>query len=145
MALVLRVTCARDGREHLVAEELMTPGSAGRYVALCGHRLLAAVLACPPGPSCPTCIAVHKAATGGRRSRRTDRPGVWACLNARLRGRRRGHSRPRHASAADPLRSSRPRTGGTGDVPTTVAGPAIHRALGGRPPRLRGEVSSDGP
>jgi hypothetical protein len=98
MAVVLRVTCARDGREHLVAEELMTPGSAGRYVALCGHRLLAAVLACPPGPSCPTCVAVRKAAVAdGRRSRRTDRPGVWARLGARLRGRRRSHSRPRHA------------------------------------------------
>jgi len=117
MAWVLPVTCARDGREHLVPEELMTPGSAGRYVALCGHRLLAAVLACPPGPSCRSCIAVRRAAVaGGRKSRRTDRPGMWARLVAWLRRQRRGYSRPRHAATTGLRRTGRPRTGGTGDV-----------------------------
>ncbi|MFN2496990.1 MAG: hypothetical protein ABR608_13955 [Pseudonocardiaceae bacterium] len=39
---VLRVSCGRDGREHLVAETVMTPHSAGHYPALCGHPVWAA-------------------------------------------------------------------------------------------------------
>lgn len=135
MALVLRVTCASDGREHLVPEELMTPERAGRYVALCGHQLLAATLTCPPGPSCQLCVAIRKATTAsGRKSRRTARPGVWVRLSARLRGRRRSRTRPRHASGRRPAAVGSPPTGGTGAVLITVAGPVIHSTLGGKPP-----------
>lgn len=59
-AVVLGVTCGRDGYEHLVADEAMTPGCAGRYPAICGHRVWAAVLACPSGPPCPACVAVRR-------------------------------------------------------------------------------------
>lgn len=83
-AVVLPVTCARDGREHLVAEDEMVPGKAGRYTTVCGHRMLAAVLACPPGPPCPRCVTIYSAEV---RSRRTNRPGVWARLAARRHGR----------------------------------------------------------
>lgn len=82
---VLRVTSTRDGREHLVAEEAMTPGSTGRYVAMCGHGVWAAVLTCPPGPPCSDCIvAANRDAEAVRRRHRTDRPGMWARLTARL-------------------------------------------------------------
>lgn len=75
---VLPVTSARDGREHLVAEHLMTIGSAGRYPALCGHRVWAAVLACPSGPPCRDCLAVRNPRSSGhRRQRRTNRRRVW--------------------------------------------------------------------
>lgn len=47
------VTSTRDGFEHLVADTEMAPGSAGRYVALCGRSVWAAALVCPPGPRCP--------------------------------------------------------------------------------------------
>lgn len=80
------VTSTRDGFEHLVADTEMAPGSAGRYVALCGRSVWAAALVCPPGPRCPACIAVRNAApAGGRRHRRTDRRRVWTRLTARLR------------------------------------------------------------
>ncbi|MGH4014769.1 MAG: hypothetical protein ACRDSL_12755 [Pseudonocardiaceae bacterium] len=64
---VLGVTCARDGREHLVADEAMTPHSTGRYPALCGHGVWAAVLACPAGPPCRRCAAVRVTHTASRR------------------------------------------------------------------------------
>lgn len=80
------VTSTGDGFEHLVADTEMTPGSAGRYVALCGRSVWAAALACPPGPRCPACITMHNTVQGGRqRHRRTDRRGVWARLTGRLR------------------------------------------------------------
>ncbi|MCA1677188.1 MAG: hypothetical protein LC799_35090 [Actinobacteria bacterium] len=39
----LRVTCARDGREHLVSDTEMDAGHAGPRVALCGHEVLPTV------------------------------------------------------------------------------------------------------
>lgn len=76
--VVLPVTSARDGREHLVAEHLMTIGSAGRYPALCGHRVWATALACPSGPPCRACLAVRNPRSSGRRRhRRTSQLRVW--------------------------------------------------------------------
>lgn len=109
--VVLPVTCARDGREHLVTEDEMVPGNAGRYMTLCGQRILAAVLACPPGPRCPHCIRVHTAAA---RNRRANRPGAWARLTTRLtptRRRRRRAARPESTPSPD----------------TVVPPPPVHR------------------
>ena len=85
---VLPVTCGRDGREHLVADEAMDAGYAGRYVALCGYDLLAVALAFPPGPRCSGCVAVREGRTGGRgpagrhefRHRRSNQSGMLAQL-----------------------------------------------------------------
>ena len=83
--VVLPVTSAHDGLEHLVAEHLMTIGNAGRYTGLCGRRVWAAVLACPPGPPCPGCIAVRHAHQSRRRpNRRTGRRGMWTRLTSWL-------------------------------------------------------------
>lgn len=110
-AVVLPVTCARDGREHLVAEDAMVPGNAGRYTTVCGHRMLAAVLACPPGPPCPDCVTIYSAEVRGRRA---NRPGVCARLATRLTPTRR--RRPRAAQSE------------SAPVPVPVVAPApVHR------------------
>jgi hypothetical protein len=93
--VVVRVTSMCDGYEHLVADEVMTPGSAGRYVALCGQGMWAAGLACPAGPPCPGCLKIRRAAVAERG--RTRQAGVWARLVARLRQARvRGQHRRVH-------------------------------------------------
>lgn len=54
------VTSAADGCSHQVADDAYTAGLAarrGRYTALCGHRVVAAALVCPPGPDCRGCAA----------------------------------------------------------------------------------------
>lgn len=56
---VRTVTSVRDGREHLVTDDAIEAGQAGRYVALCGYRMLAAALSCPPGPPCSACAAIR--------------------------------------------------------------------------------------
>lgn len=76
-SVALPVTSARDGLEHLVADEAMT-GNAGRYVALCGRAVWAASLACPAGRSCQSCVAAH---TSDAASRRRYPAGLWAWLN----------------------------------------------------------------
>lgn len=56
------VTCSTDQRRHLVDDVSLTRGAAdssGRFPALCGHTVLAASLADPPGQDCPLCVAVH--------------------------------------------------------------------------------------
>ena len=84
------VTSARDRVEHLVLEEAMTPRSAGCYVAVCGHQVQAAALACPPGLRCPVCLAVRDAnARDQRRRHRRRPPGRWAWLPLPRRGRHR--------------------------------------------------------
>lgn len=78
------VTSTRDGFEHLVADgDGMTPGSAGRYVALCGRAVWAAALVCPPGPRCRACVAVCTPEPASvRRHRREQRSRLlWAWLN----------------------------------------------------------------
>ena len=85
----LRVTCARDGREHLVSDTEMDAGHAGPRVALCGHEVLPTVLVCPPGPPCSGCITVRWQHTDGRqaasRKGRHHRAGMLARLVSRLR------------------------------------------------------------
>lgn len=54
----LAITSTADGRTHQV-EELTFPTDgglgSGRYIALCGHCVIASSLAAPPGPPCPLC------------------------------------------------------------------------------------------
>ncbi|MGH3915870.1 MAG: hypothetical protein ACRDTC_21045 [Pseudonocardiaceae bacterium] len=79
--VVLPVTCCHDGREHLVAEDAIVPANAGRYTAVCGHRVLAAVLACPARPPCRDCRTTRSAdQPRRRRTCPTERVGVWARL-----------------------------------------------------------------
>jgi len=87
----LRVTCTRDGREHLVSDTETGAEHAGRRVALCGHEMLAAGLVWPPGPPCSGCIAVRWQHTdardaAGRRPGQHRRVGALARLVTRLRG-----------------------------------------------------------
>ena len=72
---VIRVTCAEDGREHMVTNEQMVVGQAarsGRYMGLCGHLVCAAAMVCPPGRSCSGCTeaAGGRMASGGSEKRR---------------------------------------------------------------------------
>ncbi|MGQ0774842.1 MAG: hypothetical protein ACT4NY_10560 [Pseudonocardiales bacterium] len=79
--VVLPVTCCRDGREHFVAEDVIVPVNAGRYTAICGHPVLAAVLTCPPGPPCRACRTAHSTdQPHRRRTYPTEQRGVWAWL-----------------------------------------------------------------
>ena len=94
------VTCSSDQRRHLVDDVTLTTageGHSGRFLALCGHSVLAASLADPPGRDCPLCVAVH---TLARPDRRDDRPALL-------------HAAPVHAlrRVADALRR-RPSPGG---------------------------------
>lgn len=68
------VTCSTDQRRHLVDDVALTRGcadSSGRFPALCGHTVLAASLADPPGQDCPLCMAVDGL------GREPERPGVF--------------------------------------------------------------------
>lgn len=64
------VTCSADGHDHVVDERLLAHGG-GRFPAVCGHHVLAASLAAPPGTACPMCLAVLRAPD--RSSRRRGR------------------------------------------------------------------------
>lgn len=99
---VMAVTSTRDGHEHLVAEEAITPSSAGHYPALCGHPIWAAVLACPAGPPCPRCAAVRARDTAGRRP--DQRPLLRRVLGWVIPARPR---RPRQAPPPATRRSDR--------------------------------------
>jgi hypothetical protein len=88
---MLPVTSAHDGLEHLVTEDTMTLGTAGRYTGLCGRRVWAAVLACPAGPPCPDCLAVRDTPVpGGRGNRRGRWPRLISWLTRRRRARHTG-------------------------------------------------------
>jgi hypothetical protein len=70
------VTCSSDQRRHLVDDVTLTTGregNDGRFQALCGHTVLAASLADPPGRDCPLCEAVHTLARPDGRERRPAR------------------------------------------------------------------------
>lgn len=109
------VTSVRDGFEHLVDDATMTPGSAGRYVALCGCGVWAAALVCPPGPRCPACTAIRDSVPLGRqRHRRTDQRGVWARLIARLRHPCSAQSESAQLPDLTPATVQRRRAGGDG-------------------------------
>ncbi len=52
------MTCAVDGRAHLVADPELGSGLSrgdGTYRAVCGRRVVAVSLSTPPGPACPRC------------------------------------------------------------------------------------------
>lgn len=57
------ITCAVDGRDHLISDSAMAAGLAaghGRYTAACGHVVVAAPMVAPEGPSCLDCeTALH--------------------------------------------------------------------------------------
>ena len=69
------VTCARDGRSHVVPHavlaESLTAGT-GCCTAVCGHLVLPASLASPPGDRCVLCAD----ASGG--TRREPRRRLWS-------------------------------------------------------------------
>lgn len=126
-AVALPVTSVRDSLEHLVADEAMTPGNAGHYIALCGRDVSAAALACPAGPPCPACVTARTSdAANQRRRHRQDRPGIWAWLNpARLRRHRRLAGPVPFPDIALPLaepKSPRPRQG-------LIPPPSVHQRL----------------
>lgn len=76
------VTCARDGRTHVVTHavlaESLTSG-AGCCTAVCGHVVLPASLASPPGERCVLCTE------DSDRPRREPRRRPWS-VGYRSRG-----------------------------------------------------------
>ncbi|MGH3930764.1 MAG: hypothetical protein ACRDTF_12385, partial [Pseudonocardiaceae bacterium] len=72
------MTCTVDGRDHLVSDQATTAGlmaGHGHYVAICGHRVVAAPLVTPPGPTCFDCeTALHRSSTAAGTSRRRRGP-----------------------------------------------------------------------
>jgi len=76
------MTCAVDGRNHLVSDQATQAGlmsGQGRYTAACGHLTVAAALVVPPGPTCRDCeTALHRITITGPTSHR--RPGLLARL-----------------------------------------------------------------
>lgn len=80
------MTCAADGRDHLVSDHAMSAGLVadhGQYVAICGRVVLAAPLVVPPGPTCFDCeTALHRITTDKTNSHR--RRGLVARLLRRL-------------------------------------------------------------
>ena len=76
------VTCARDSRSHVVAQAVLadslTAGT-GHCTALCGHVVLPASLASPPGDGCLLCAETSGA---GRRARRRGRIGFGRSARA---------------------------------------------------------------
>ena len=71
------VTCARDGYSHVVPHAVLADSLAsgtGHCTAMCGHVVLPASLAAPPGDSCLLC-----AETTGI-GRRAPRRRSWASL-----------------------------------------------------------------
>jgi hypothetical protein len=64
------VTCARDGRSHVVPHAVLADSltaDSGQCTAVCGHVVLPASLASPPGSGCLLCA---EASDAGRRSSR---------------------------------------------------------------------------
>ena len=54
----IAITCAADGRDHLIGDSAMAAGLAaghGRYTAACGHVVVAAPMVALEGPSCLDC------------------------------------------------------------------------------------------
>ncbi|MCA1673746.1 MAG: hypothetical protein LC799_16605 [Actinobacteria bacterium] len=88
----ITITCAVDGRDHLVSDRATTAGLAaghGRYTAACGRVVVAAPMVAPPGPSCSSCVAeLRRITAGSTEGSRRRRRGVMAWLL---------HRRPRPA------------------------------------------------
>lgn len=81
------VTCARDGMNHVVAHVVLADSMAagtGHCTAVCGHVVLPASLASPPGSRCLLCAE----ATGigePRREGRRRRGSSWVPVGRTLR------------------------------------------------------------
>lgn len=76
------VTCARDGRSHVVPHAVLADSLAagtGQCTAVCGHLVLPASLASPPGDGCLLC-----AETSGV-TRRSARRRGWSGLSRSTR------------------------------------------------------------
>ncbi|MEJ8281062.1 hypothetical protein [Pseudonocardia spirodelae] len=76
------VTCARDGRSHVVAHAVLADSLAagtGHCTAVCGHVVLPASLASPPGDGCLLCAETSGV---GRRARRRARLGFGRASRA---------------------------------------------------------------
>ncbi|WP_226367779.1 hypothetical protein [Pseudonocardia sp. ICBG162] len=76
------VTCAGDNRSHVVAQAVLSDSLAagtGHCTALCGHVVLPASLASPPGDGCLLCAETSGA---GRRARRRGRIGFGRSARA---------------------------------------------------------------
>ncbi|MEQ3551894.1 hypothetical protein WIS52_15585 [Pseudonocardia nematodicida] len=70
----MTVTCARDGRSHAVAHAVLADSLAsdtGQCTAVCGHIVLPASLAAPPGDTCVLC------SDSSRPQRRATRRWLW--------------------------------------------------------------------
>ncbi len=68
-----QVTCAGDGRTHAVPHAVLAESLAagtGHCTAVCGHLVLPAALASPPGSRCVLCADATGAATEPRREAR---------------------------------------------------------------------------
>ncbi|MGH3977632.1 MAG: hypothetical protein ACRDRZ_01310 [Pseudonocardiaceae bacterium] len=68
VAQTMPVTSATDGRCHHIADDDYTAGlveRSGYYPALCGRRVPAAPMICPPGPDCRSCAATAGAPPPG--------------------------------------------------------------------------------
>ncbi len=108
------VTCSRDGRSHQVTDEETAAGlhaRTGRYVALCGHAVIAGPMlesAGSPCRRCPLPMDGHGSRLGQHR-----RPG----LITRLRGR----EQPLRTPAVPPVRLPAPSPGWDSRTPA-VAG-----------------------
>jgi hypothetical protein len=78
----MTVTSTADGRDHLINEQAPAAGVAlghGRYLAICGHLVIAASLAAPPGTTCWDCeTALHSTTIAAITSHR--RTGLLALL-----------------------------------------------------------------
>lgn len=83
---MLAVTSARDGREHLIAEEVLAADSAGQYPAVCGRTVWANSMAYPAGPPCSECATVQAAyATSPSSNRRRTLTLLTRLIPASLR------------------------------------------------------------
>lgn len=71
------MTCAVDGRDHLISEQATQAGltaGQGRYLAVCGHLTVGAAMVTPPGPTCFDCeTALHRITTASATSHRRRR------------------------------------------------------------------------
>lgn len=82
------VTSIADGRNHLISEDAPPTGQPpqrGQYVALCGHRVVAAPLVAPEGPLCLDCEAALYRSTGLAPTAAITCPGRAHRLVTRLR------------------------------------------------------------
>lgn len=102
MNRTLAVTSIRDGHEHRIAEDAITPGDSGRYLAVCGHPVWATALACPAGPPCPKCVTwAAPGAVGQRPHHRWALTRVLARVADRLLPSRRCPRRAPRSSLPD--------------------------------------------